>query len=111
VSGLQVGAYDLALSVFTFDNVPTIEKKVGLFQGLRRLLRADGRIVSLVSTPEIYVNEWASFSTRDFPENRAARCGDTVRIIMLDVDDRRPVEDILSLTTSSGARRQPPKAQ
>jgi SAM-dependent methyltransferase len=95
VSGLQAGKYDLALSVFTFDNVPTMEKKVGLFQGLKRLLRADGRIVSLVSTPEIYVNEWASFSTRDFPENRAARCGDTVRIIMLDVDDRRPVEDIL----------------
>jgi hypothetical protein len=49
----------------------------------------------VVSSPHIYVNEWASFSTRYFPENRAARCGDTVRIVMLDVRDRRPVEDIL----------------
>ena len=37
--------------------------------------------------PAIYVNEWASFSTRDFPENRNARDGDRVRIVMLDVPD------------------------
>jgi hypothetical protein len=41
------------------------------------------------------VNEWASFSTRDFPENRQARDGDRVRIVMLDVPDRRPVEDVV----------------
>jgi len=62
---------------------------------LARLLRSGGRIVNLVSSPEIYVNEWASFSTKDFPENRTARCGDKVSIVMLDVEDRRPVEDIL----------------
>jgi hypothetical protein len=39
--------------------------------------------------------EWASFSTRDFPENRDARDGDRVRTIMLDVPDRRPVEDVM----------------
>ena len=87
--------YDLILSAFTFDNVPTMEKKVALFASLRRLLRAGGTIVNLVSTPEIYVNEWASFSTKDFPQNRAARCGDKVFIVMLDVDDRRPVEDVM----------------
>jgi hypothetical protein len=48
-----------------------------------------------VSAPEIYLHEWASFSTRDFPENRLAGTGDRVRIVMLDVEDRRPVEDIL----------------
>ncbi|HEU4366102.1 MAG TPA: hypothetical protein VFT13_11630, partial [Candidatus Krumholzibacteria bacterium] len=68
---------------------------VTLFRGLRDLLHDDGRIVSLVSSPDIYLNEWASFSTKDFPGNRAARCGDRVRIVMLDVADRRPVEDIL----------------
>jgi len=93
--GLEADAYDLVLSAFTFDNVPTMEKKVALFQRLKRLLNAGGRIVNLVSSPEIYVNEWASFSTKDFPENRAARCGDEVLIVMLDVDDRRPVKDIL----------------
>ena len=95
LSSLAADAHDLVLSAFTFDNIPTMEKKVLLFQGLKRLLRSSGRIVNLVSSPEIYVNEWASFSTKDFPENRAARCGDEVRIVMLDVEDRRPVEDIL----------------
>lgn len=92
---LAADAYDLVLSAFTFDNIPTSEKKVRLFQDLKRLLSAGGRIVNLVSSPEIYVNEWASFSTRDFPENRIARSGDKVMTVMLDVDDRRPVEDIL----------------
>lgn len=95
LSSLAADAHDLILSAFTFDNIPTMEKKVTLFQGLKRPLRSNGRIVNLVSSPEIYVNEWASFSTKDFPENRAAQCGDEVRIVMLDVEDRRPVEDIL----------------
>jgi len=95
VGSLAAEPYDLVLSAFTFDNIPTMEKRVALLSGLKDLLSPDGRIVNLVSSPEIYVNEWASFSTKDFPENRAARCGDRVRIMMLDVDDRRPVEDIL----------------
>jgi SAM-dependent methyltransferase len=88
-------AWDLVLSVFTFDNIPTLERKVRLLRELKSLLRDGGRIVALDSTPEIYRHEWASFSTRDFPENRQAQSGDTVRIIMTDVDDKRPVEDIL----------------
>jgi SAM-dependent methyltransferase len=95
LGSLPAGAHDLVLSAFTFDNIPTMENKVTLFRGLKRLLSPGGRIVNLVSSPEIYVNEWASFSTSDFPDNRDARCGDTVRIVMLDVEDRRPVEDIL----------------
>jgi SAM-dependent methyltransferase len=92
---LPAHAYDLILSVFTFDNIPTGEKKVALFSALGRLLTENGRIVSLVSSPEIYVNEWASFTTRDYPENRKAKSGDTVRIVMLDVEDRRPVVDVV----------------
>jgi SAM-dependent methyltransferase len=95
LSSSALDTYDLILSVFTFDNVPSMERKVTLFNSLKRLLKARGRIVSLVSSPDIYVNEWASFSTKDFPENRTARSGDKVRIIMLDVEDQRPVEDIL----------------
>jgi SAM-dependent methyltransferase len=95
LGGLPPDAYDLVLSAFTFDNIPTMEKKVALFRGLERLLKAGGHIVNLVSSADIYVNEWASFSTKDFPENRAAGSGDKVRIVMLDVEDRRPVEDIL----------------
>jgi len=95
LSVLPAGAYDLVLSAFTFDNIPTMEKKVALLRALGGLLHPDGRIVSLVSSPDIYVNEWASFTTRAFPENRTARSGDKVLIVMLDVEDSRPVEDII----------------
>ena len=95
LGGLAAGAYDFVLSAFTFDNIPTLEKKVAILQGLKHRLSAGGRVVNLVSSPEIYVNEWVSFSTKDYPGNRAARCGDKVLIVMLDVEDRRPVEDIL----------------
>jgi len=92
--GLAPGSWDLVLSAFTFDNIPQPDK-VAHFRDLERLLAPEGRIVSLVSTPEIYTHEWASFSTRDFPENREARSGDVVRIVMTDVTDRRPVEDVV----------------
>ena len=95
LSQFPAETYDLAVAVFTFDNVPTTEAKVKLFQGMRRLLKASGRIINLVSAPQIYVHEWASFSTRDFPENRRAKSGDRVRIVMTDVADRRPVEDVV----------------
>jgi SAM-dependent methyltransferase len=87
--------YNLILSAFAFDNIPEMEKKVRLFSQLADLLANNGRIINLVSAPEIYVNEWASFTTKDFPENRNAQSGDRVKIIMTDVDDKRPVEDIL----------------
>jgi hypothetical protein len=49
----------------------------------------------VVSAPEIYTHEWASFSTTNYPENRNARTGDVVRIITTDFADHRPAEDIL----------------
>ena len=64
-------------------------------ENLARLLSPAGIFVNLVSSPEIYLHEWASFSTMEFPENRDAGSGDTVRIVMLDVPDRRPVQDVL----------------
>ena len=88
------GSFDLILAAFTFDNMPT-EAKADALRALHTLLASDGCLLLLVSSPEIYINEWASFSTRDFPENRQARDGELVRIIMLDVPDRRPVEDVL----------------
>jgi len=88
-------AFDLVLSVFTFDNIPTLEKKVRNFRRLGILLKNEGRIVSVVSSPEIYTHEWASFSTKDFSENKHAKSGDKVRIIQTDTEDKRPVEDII----------------
>ena len=92
---LRPGSFDLVFSAFTFDNVPGREARGHLFEQLARLLTPTGRMVNLVSAPEIYRNEWASFSTRDFAENRTAGGGDRVRIVMLDVGDRRPVEDVM----------------
>lgn len=87
--------YDLVLSAFTFDNIPLLEKKIALLAALKKLLRPGGRIINLVSAAEIYLHEWTSFSTKDFPQNHLAQSGDKVFIVMLDVEDRRPVEDIL----------------
>lgn len=95
LSGLNAGSYDLVLSAFTFDNIPGWDTKVRLFRDLGRLLNSAGKIVSVVSAPEIYTHEWASFSTRDYQENWSAQTGDTVRIVTTDIADRRPAEDIL----------------
>ena len=68
-------SFDVVLSMFTFDNIPTVEKRVSLFRDLGNLLSPAGAIVCLDSTPELYINEWASFSTSSFSENRAAKSG------------------------------------
>ena len=88
------GSFDLVLSAFTFDNIPQT-MKVRIFRDLGELLATNGAIVSIVSSPEIYTHEWASFTTRAFPENASVRSGEVVRIIVTDHQDRRPVEDIV----------------
>jgi SAM-dependent methyltransferase len=93
--GFKDNACDLILSAFTFDNIPTMGKKFKILKAMGRLLKGDGRIVNMVSSPEIYLNEWASFSTKDFPENRHAKSGDIVKIIQTDTEDKRPVEDVI----------------
>jgi len=44
-SQFEKQAYDLVLSVFTFDNIPTMQNKVKIFTQLGRLLRNQGRII------------------------------------------------------------------
>ncbi len=95
MSALPRAGFSLIQSAFTFDNIPGAETKSRLFRGLRELLRPDGILVNIVSAPEIYVNEWASFSTKAFPENHNARPGDPVKIITTDFEDRSPAVDIL----------------
>ncbi len=87
--------FDLVLSAFTFDNIPTMQRKVKILKGVRDLLKSQGIMINLVSSPEIYTHEWASFSTKDFPENKHAKSGDSVRIIQTDTEDKRPVIDII----------------
>lgn len=92
---LDGATFDLVLSMFTFDNIPTLEKKLQNFKQLASALKEGGKIVMVVSSPEIYLHEWASFTTKAFPENRHARSGDKVKIIMKDTHDQRPVEDVV----------------
>ena len=91
----DAGAFDLVLSAFTFDNIPTRSTKLRTLRGIRRLLAPRGRFVNLVSSPELYTHEWASFSTKDFPENHNAKSGDIVRCVNLSTGDHRPVDDVL----------------
>ncbi len=95
LSSLQPRAYDLVLAAFTFDNIAGRDSKVRILHDLGRLLKREGKNVQIVSRPEIYTHEWASFTTKAFPENQSAKSGDKVRIIVTDHADRRPVEDIL----------------
>ena len=95
LSRLPKGSFDFILATFTFDNIPTLERRQDLLLALASLLTSTGRFVNLVSDPAIYVHEWASFSTRDFPAKRLAKSGDRARIVMLDVPDKRPVEDVV----------------
>ncbi|MFG0252451.1 MAG: class I SAM-dependent methyltransferase [Phycisphaerales bacterium JB038] len=95
LGGFADASFDAVLCAFTFDNIPTPERKTALFRELARLTKPAGRIINLVSSPEIYWHEWASFSTKDFPENRQARSGERVRIIVTALSDHRPVEDVI----------------
>jgi ubiquinone/menaquinone biosynthesis C-methylase UbiE len=92
---LQAATFDLVLSAFAFDNIPGVDKRCELLRGMRRLLNRNGRIILLGSTPDIYIHEWASFTTKEFPGNLRAKSGDEVRIVMTDVEDKRPVVDQL----------------
>jgi len=87
--------FDLIFAAFTFDNIPTDGEKSQSFAALHDRLAPAGRMILIVSSPQIYMHEWASFSTKDFAANFTARDGDLVRTIMLDVPDRRPVDDVL----------------
>lgn len=95
ISMIESEEFDLILSAFTFDNIPTRGKKIMLFSQMRSMLSDKGKIINLVSSPEIYTHEWASFTTKDFPENKQAVCGDIVKIINTAIEDRTPVEDII----------------
>ena len=88
------GGFELILAAFPFDNIPA-DQKSGLFRALRDLLASSGHLINIVSSPEIYLHEWASFSTRSFPENKDAKNGDIVRIVTRDFKSGEPAADIL----------------
>jgi ubiquinone/menaquinone biosynthesis C-methylase UbiE len=92
LSSLQGGTFDLILSAFTFDNIATRGQKETALAALKRALAVNGRVGNVVSSPAIYVHEWASFTTKDFPSNRQARSGDRVYIVVAPVAGRTRVD-------------------
>ena len=66
-----------------------------VYEHCAALLRRGGKIVNLVSAPEIYRHDWVSFTTSAFPGNQTAKRGESVYTIMNDVADQRPVHDVL----------------
>jgi hypothetical protein len=55
-------------SIFTLDNIPGWKNRTNILSGLRELMKNTGRMILLDSTPELYTNECASFTTKDFPK-------------------------------------------
>lgn len=103
--------FDLILSAFAFDNIPGEDNRARLLGGLKDLLSPEGKIVILGSTPQMYFNDWASFLTKQFAQNREAKSGGHVLVEMVDVPDKRPVvdifwlhEDYLKLFTAAGLK-------
>ena len=92
---IEDSSMDLVLSAFTFDNIPSEKNKLDLFREFLRILKPAGIFINLVSNPGIYLHEWASFTTKDFPENGLARTGAVVKIINTSAGHTRPVDDIL----------------
>jgi SAM-dependent methyltransferase len=88
--------FDVVLCAFPFDNIPNRDLKLRILQGLRARLAPEGILVNLVSSPDLYVDEWASFSTREFlAANRRAGPGDVVRVVTTTIPDARPCDDVL----------------
>ena len=87
--------FDVALSVMPFDSIATLQAKVDTLCEISRVLKPDGFKILVASSKDIYLREWVSFSSEQFLENRSAKSGDTVRVIVNELGDQRAVEDIL----------------
>lgn len=71
--------FDLILSAFTFDGIPSKDEGVKISKEMKRVLKDKGIIIHITSTPELYQHHWVSFMS-GFPENKIAKSGDRVRI-------------------------------
>jgi SAM-dependent methyltransferase len=92
---VPAGPFDLVLAAYPFDNIPGDARRVGIMSALRDRLGSGGRFVLLASTPELYTHEWTTFTTAAFPGNARAGSGDSVRIVIQEGGDDRPIEDLL----------------
>lgn len=94
-SEFEPAGFDLVLACFPFDNIAGRERKIDLFRGLGKLLSEGGRLVNIVSSSDLYVHEWASFTTAPFEQNRTAKSGDIVQIITTEFAEGHVCDDVL----------------
>jgi ubiquinone/menaquinone biosynthesis C-methylase UbiE len=87
--------FDLVLSEMSFDSMPTIEEKVSTLREMSRVLKPGGVKILVAASRDLYLREWVSWSPADFPENRNAKSGDPVRVVINDLGDHRVIEDTL----------------
>lgn len=94
-SSFESASFDLILACFPFDNIAGLDRKTELLRSLASLLRPAGRLVNVVSSSDIYVHEWASFTTAPFEQNRSAGPGDPVQILTTEFAHAHVCEDVL----------------
>lgn len=71
--------FDVILSAFTFDGIFSKKEMIKISKEMERVLKKDGVIINITSSPDLYFHNWASFIS-NFPENHKAKFGDKVKI-------------------------------
>ncbi len=79
LSLFEDNSFDLILSALTFDSISSKKEMIKILKEMRRVLKKEGIIINIVSTPDLHSHNWASFTT-NFPENKSAKSGNKVRI-------------------------------
>lgn len=78
--------FDLIFIGFVFDSIYSKDEMIKIMKELRRIIKKDGIIINITSTPELYINNnWKSFYTT-FPNNIKAKKGDIVKISIKGAD-------------------------
>lgn len=93
-SALGGQKFDVVTSVFTFDNIAGVEQRISLFRDIGSLLSEQGIAILIDANSAIYTSDTTSFYT-NYPENFKAQSGDPVKVAVKDIEDSRPVIDIL----------------
>lgn len=79
-------SFDLVFSSFVFLEVSRIEEIEGILKEMKRVLRNDGIIIFVTASMEATKGTWVSLSY-SFPENdRPLSSGDTVKLLIQDID-------------------------
>ena len=95
LASYEPASFGLIAVCWAFDNVHRRPDKRYILKTLHRLLADDGVLIMAGSTPDLYRNEWATATTRAFPENKRARSGDRVKVALTGTGDDRPYIDTL----------------